>query len=199
LRQPVRRHPARGGQVFTLDVSAWFFERPSDVVSLPRSWTLTRLKRRTGSALDAGAVRLVQPQGGGSGAVSVRGLALKCWRTLCASKCRCLGSWRRQRNALFQYCASKRRCYWRRNRALAGWRIGAGFYMWPLCAFTGRRGTLVVAKIRAPVPWNEAIVRFGANDRFRRVVYVSASACSAYSGNDAFHSATVSNGSDSEL
>jgi len=60
--------------VFTLDVSAWFFERPSDVVSLPRSWTLTRLKPRTGSALDAGAIRLVLPLCGGSGAVSVRGL-----------------------------------------------------------------------------------------------------------------------------
>jgi hypothetical protein len=26
LRQPVRRHPARGGQVFTLDVSTRFFK-----------------------------------------------------------------------------------------------------------------------------------------------------------------------------
>jgi hypothetical protein len=60
--------------VFVLDASAGFFERPSDVVSLPRAWTLTRLKRRTGSALDAGSLRLVQPQDGGSGAVSVRGL-----------------------------------------------------------------------------------------------------------------------------
>jgi hypothetical protein len=60
--------------VSTLNVSAGFFERPSDVVWLPRSWTLTRLKRRSDSALDAGSLRLVQPQDGGSGAVSVRGL-----------------------------------------------------------------------------------------------------------------------------
>ena len=60
--------------MFVLNASAGFFERPSDVVWLPRSWTLTRLKRRSGSVLDAGSLRLVQPQGGGSGAVSVRGL-----------------------------------------------------------------------------------------------------------------------------
>ena len=58
----------------TLNASAGFFEKPSDVVLLPRSWTLTRLKRRSGSALDAGSIRLVQPQDGGSGTVSVRGL-----------------------------------------------------------------------------------------------------------------------------
>ena len=63
LRRPVGRHPARGGPVSTLNASAGFFERPSDVVWLPRSWTLTRLKRRSGSALDAGSIRLVQPQG----------------------------------------------------------------------------------------------------------------------------------------
>jgi hypothetical protein len=63
--------------VSTLNASAGFFERPSDVVWLPRSWTLTRLKRRSGSALDAGSIRLVQPQDGGSGAVSVRGLDVR--------------------------------------------------------------------------------------------------------------------------
>ena len=51
---------------------------------------------------------------------------LKCWTTRCASKCRCLGSWRRQRNAWFQYCARKRRYSWRRNRATP-WRVALQF------------------------------------------------------------------------
>ena len=34
LRRPVRRHPARGGQVFLLDVSAWFFKRDQATLSV---------------------------------------------------------------------------------------------------------------------------------------------------------------------
>src|SRR5919108_1986282 len=43
----------------------------------------------------------------------------------CGSKCRCLGSWRRQRNGFFRYCVRKRRCSWRKNKARAEIRYGS--------------------------------------------------------------------------
>src|SRR5207248_10281897 len=48
----------------------------------------------------------------------MRRQALTCWRTRCASKCRCLGFWPRQRNSFFQSCENRRRCSWRRSRAM---------------------------------------------------------------------------------
>ena len=52
-------------------VSAWFFKRDRAALSVAPvvdAKTLTRLERRIGSARNAGLIRRVQPQGGGSGA-----------------------------------------------------------------------------------------------------------------------------------
>src|SRR6187431_972449 len=47
----------------------------------------------------------------------------------CASKCRCLGSWQRRRDASFQFCARKQPRSWRRNSANRYWRSAPGHTM----------------------------------------------------------------------